>query len=124
VIEDNKAFLKKFGFDTEQMDNDKLQFRMDLLTEEFLETTAAMRDKNAGEWVDGHIDLLVIVLGNLNLAGIDVQKAWDEVHRANMSKERGTKKGREQSSGFDVVKPEGWSGPIHKGNHGVLDGIW
>ncbi len=124
MIDDNKAFQKKFGFDSKQLTTDNLQFRMDLLTEEFLETTKAFRDKNAEEWVDGHIDLLVIALGNLHLAGVDVEKAWKEVFRANMSKERGVKKGREQSGGFDVIKPVGWKPPDHTDNHGDLDALF
>lgn len=124
MIEDNKEFQKKFGFDSQPLTKENLQFRMDILTEEFLETTKAFREKNAEEWVDGHIDLLVIALGNLHLAGVDVEKAWKEVFRANMSKIRGVKKGREQSGGFDVMKPEGWKPPSHKDNHGVLDELF
>jgi hypothetical protein len=37
-----------------------------------------------------------------------------------MSKERGIKKGREQSGGFDVIKPEGWVAPNHGDNYGNL----
>lgn len=97
---------------------------MSLLREEFEETWTAHLNGDAEEIVDGHIDLLVIAIGNLYLAGVDVEKAWDEVFRANMSKVRGVKPGRESSGGFDVYKPEGWKAPSHKDNHGVLDELF
>lgn len=124
MIEDNKAFQEKFGFDKEEFTEDKMLFRNDLLAEEFFEIQKSITEQNAEEWVDGHVDIIVIALGNLQLAGVDPQKAWDQVVRANMSKERGIKPGREQSGGFDVIKPEGWVGPDHSDNHGVLDGIF
>lgn len=124
MIEDNKAFQKKFGFDEEPFTYEKLKFRMSLLAEEYGETLHAFEHDDWEEWVDGHIDLLVIALGNLHLAGVDVEKAWNEVFRANMSKIRGVKPGREESGGFDVMKPEGWKAPSHKDNHGVLDDIY
>lgn len=124
LLEDNLAFQKKFKFDEDALTVDKLEFRNDLLTEEFQEIQLALFDNNAEEWVDGHIDLIVIALGNLHLAGINIEKAWAEVVRANMSKERGIKPGREQSGGFDVIKPKGWVGPDHSDNHGVLHDIF
>ena len=124
IIEDNKNFQSKYGFDSEPMTFDKLKFRMSLLQEEFNETLTAFIEGDAEEWVDGHIDLLVIALGNLHLAGVDIDTAWNEVFRANMSKVRGVKPGREESGGFDVMKPLGWQGPDHSDNHGKLDDIF
>lgn len=124
LLYDNEAFQKKFGFDIPEFDEAKLNFRNDLLTEEFNEMQDALKSKDAEEWVDAHIDLLVIALGNLYLAGVDIHQAWAEVFKANMSKERGIKPGREQSGGFDVIKPKNWKAPSHKGNHGKLTGIF
>lgn len=124
MIEDNKAFQKKFGFDEKPLTMEQLAFRMQLLKEEMDETVAAYKNSDAEEWVDGHVDILVIALGNLHLAGVDVEKAWKEVFRANMSKERGVKPGREESGGFDVMKPEGWKAPDHSDNHGKLDELF
>lgn len=123
LLEDNVDFQKKFGFDEKPLDPEKLRFRMQLLREEFEETWTAFLNKDSEELVDGHIDLLVIALGNLYLAGVDIEKAWGEVFRANMSKVRGVKPGRENSGGFDVMKPEGWVAPSHQDNHGVLDEV-
>jgi predicted HAD superfamily Cof-like phosphohydrolase len=38
------------------------------------------------EYVDGCVDQLVVTYGALNAAGVQVQPAWDEVQRSNMSK--------------------------------------
>jgi NTP pyrophosphatase (non-canonical NTP hydrolase) len=123
-IIDNIAFQKRYEFDKENFTKQKLEFRMSLLKEEYEETMSAYLDSDSEEWVDGHIDLIVIALGNLHLAGIDISKAWNEVYQANMSKVRGVKPGRESSGGFDVIKPEGWKGPNHEDNHGTLDEIF
>lgn len=124
MIDDNIEFQKKFKFDEKPMTIDQLEFRMSLIKEEYNETLDAYMTGNSEEWVDGHIDMIVIALGNLYLAGVDVEKAWKEVFRANMSKVRGIKPGREESGGFDVMKPEGWKAPDHSDNHGVLDGLF
>ena len=133
-IEDNEAFQTKYGFDQEPMTPEKLEFRMSLLLEEFQESMAAYMQHNAEELVDGHIDLIVIALGNLYLAGIDVNQAWSEVFEKNMQKIRGVKPGRDNSNGFDVRKPtqkdvdEGltdkvWESPNHSNNVGILKEI-
>ena len=123
IVDDIRAFTVKFGFDKDKFDAEKLKFRNQLLTEEFLEIQQALGAKDAEEIVDGLVDLVVIAVGTLVLAGVDVDKAWNEVMRANMSKVRGVKKGRENSGGFDVTKPEGWKAPNHSSNHGNLDEI-
>lgn len=38
------------------------------------------------EYVDGCVDQLVVTYGALNAAGVQVEPAWDEVQRSNMSK--------------------------------------
>lgn len=124
LLEDNIAFQRKYEFDKKKLTKEQLQFRMLLQQEEFNETLAAFLEGNSEEFVDGLIDTIVIALGTLHLAGVDTEKAWNEVYRANMSKVRGVKKGRESSGGFDVVKPDDWVGPIHEDNHGDLDELF
>ena len=71
--------------------------------------------------VDGIIDMCVFAIGTLEVFGVDANKAWDQVLKANMSKEVGIKEGRPNPLGLpDLVKPEGWKGPTHKGNHGNI----
>jgi predicted HAD superfamily Cof-like phosphohydrolase len=118
-----QELYEKYGFFEEGFDLKKLVFRMELLQEEFEETTQAVIDRNAEEVVDGLIDLIVIAIGTLELAGVNTHKAWNEVMRANFEKQRGIKPGRENSGGFDVIKPEGWKGPNHENNHGKLEEV-
>ena len=120
-------------FDTDcavnAMDNVNLQsfvdFRMNLLEEEYEETWEAAESKDAEEFVDGLIDLVVVAIGTLDLLGVDVAKAWGRVMDANMSKEVGIKPSRPNPMGLpDLVKPAGWRGPSHLNNHGYLPEIW
>lgn len=106
-----------------------LRFRLDFLHEELGETEKAAKSGIPGpidgeEVVDGLIDLCVVAIGTLDALGVDVYKAWDEVHKANMTKEVGVKESRPNPLGLpDLVKPEGWVGPSHKDNHGLLSGL-
>lgn len=124
MVRDMKDLYKKYGFFDEEFDLKKLVFRMELLQEEFEETTQAVVDLNAEEVVDGLIDLIVIAIGTLELAGVNTHKAWNEVMRANFEKQRGIKPGRENSGGFDVIKMPDWVPPSHMNNHGALDDIF
>jgi len=101
-----------------------LEFRVDFLKEELMETQAAVADKDAEEIVDGLIDLCVVAIGTLDAFGVDPYKAWDEVLKANMQKEVGVKPSRPNPLGVpDLVKPEDWQAPSHEGNHGKFNNI-
>ena len=122
----------KFGVNDWQYDNKNnkelmqkyIAFRMAMIQEEVDETNAAIKDGNAEEIVDGLIDMCVFAIGTLNVFGMDSQKAWDAVHDANMAKEPGVKESRPNPFGMpDLIKPEGWEGPSHEGNHGDLPNI-
>lgn len=119
LIVDSHLLLTKFGMNVKPT-YEQLQFRQTLLEEEVDESLQALQNYDPDDWVDAQVDLIVIALGNLALAGVDIQQAWDEVFKANISKERGVKPGRESSGGFDLIKPAGWVGPSHEGNHGYL----
>jgi len=99
-----------------------LEFRLNFLQEELDETRAgAILDKNPEEVVDGLIDLCVVAIGTLDAFGVDAHKAWDEVLKANMAKEVGVKPERPNPLGLpDLIKPEGWTNPSHKENHGII----
>jgi predicted HAD superfamily Cof-like phosphohydrolase len=101
--------------------NKFLEFRIKFLQEELGETANAVKNKDAEEIVDGLIDLCVVAIGTLDAFGVDAYKAWDEVHNANMAKERGIKESRPNPLGLpDLIKPEGWNGPEHDDNTGNL----
>ena len=98
-----------------------LQFRIDFLQEELDETKSAFKADDPEEIVDGLIDLIVIAIGTLDIFQVDIHDAWKEVANANISKKVGVKEGRPNPLGLpDLVKPEGWIGPDHIGNVGLL----
>ena len=99
-----------------------MQFRVGFLLEELQETEKAVNDDNdPEEVVDGLIDLVVVALGTLDAFGVDTYRAWDEVLRANLDKEVGVKESRPNPLGMpDLIKPEGWEAPTHRGNHGII----
>lgn len=101
-----------------------LEFRVDFLKEELMETQAAVTNNDPEEIVDGLIDLCVVAIGTLDAYGVDPYKAWDEVLKANMQKEVGVKPSRPNPLGVpDLVKPEDWQAPSHEGNHGKFNNI-
>ena len=98
-----------------------MQFRLAFLREELNETEAAVNNRDPEEIVDGLIDLIVVAVGTLDAYNVDGEKAWKEVLKANMNKEVGVKASRPNVLGLpDLVKPDGWKGPDHSGNTGVL----
>jgi hypothetical protein len=127
-VKDISDMQDKFGVHEWVLDpanKDKLKdflvFRLDFLEEEFEETVLAYANKDPEEIVDGLIDVCVIAIGTLLAFGVDAEQAWDAVHKANMSKESGVKPERPNPLGLpDLLKPEGWKNPSHKGNHGNL----
>ena len=110
----------------DKMDEDTLkkflQFRIDFLMEELTELKNA---ENAEDVVDAMIDLCVVAIGTLDGFGVDSHKAWDEVLKANMTKQTGIKASRPNPLGLpDLIKPEGWVGPSHSNNYGFLRKIF
>ena len=129
-FKDMQDMHKKYGVD-KWMDTEKtfdgvhlrkyMKFRIGMMQEELDETKAAFDKRDAEEMVDGMIDLCVFAIGTLEVFGVDANKAWDEVYKANMSKEVGIKEGRPNPLGLpDLVKPKDWKGPEHKDNHGNI----
>tara|TARA_B100001057_G_scaffold193466_1_gene194332 strand:- start:428 stop:838 length:411 start_codon:yes stop_codon:yes gene_type:complete len=101
-----------------------LEFRIDFLKEELEETETALIQMDSEEIVDGLIDLCVVAIGTLDAFGVDPYKAWDEILKANLSKEVGVKPERPNPMGLpDLIKPDDWEGPDHSDNHGKLNNI-
>lgn len=119
---DIKTMLSHYNFKSEQITPERLDFRFALLEEEFTELQTARQNADAEEVVDALVDIVVIALGTLELAGVDTAQAWNEVHWANMTKIRGAKPGRE-SDGWDLYKPLNWRAPSHADNHGKLSNL-
>ncbi len=99
-----------------------LNFRINFLQEELDELKKA---KNGEEIVDALIDICVVAIGTLDAFNVNAYKAWDEVLKANMNKVVGIKKDRPNPLGLpDLVKPNGWVPPNHRGNHGIIDSLF
>lgn len=120
VFEDMAQFDLKYGFDSVPMTPKFLAFRMRFLVEELFEAILACETNDPDKLVDSLIDLIVVAAGTLSIGKVDGQKAWDEVRRANMSKERRENLTRQGSGGADLVKPDGWQAPDHTHNWGTL----
>lgn len=111
---DNKELMRKF-----------IAFRLMMQYEELGETmSAALVQNSPEEVVDGLIDTIVFAIGTLDIMGVDVKAAWDQVYEANMAKKAGVKPGRPNKFGLpDLLKPAGWTPPSHEGNHGHFPDI-
>ena len=89
-FEDVKKFMETFG----QMvrtkpqfpDEKTIQLRYDLINEELKELELAMKTKNLKEIADALTDILYVTYGAGYAYGIDLDKCFKEVQRANMSK--------------------------------------
>ena len=89
-FEDVKIFMKTFG----QMvrtkpqfpDEETMQLRYDLIKEELNELEQAMKTKDLKEVADALTDILYVTYGAGYAYGINLDKCFEEVQRANMSK--------------------------------------
>lgn len=116
VFEDIHVMYYKFNFPNPAtprlLDNKLMRDRLDFLLEELNETDQAFVEDDLPEVIDGLIDLMVVAAGTLHLMGVDSQRHWDEVQRANMDKKPGIKEGRDMQ--YDLYKPVGWVPPQHR----------
>ena len=89
-FEDVKIFMETFGqiIRTKPQFPDKktMQLRYDLIKEELNELENAMKTKNLKEIADALTDILYVTYGAGYAYGINLDKCFKEVQRANMSK--------------------------------------
>ena len=89
-FEDVKKFMETFGQlvrTKPQFPDDKtMQLRFDLIQEELNELKEAMQTKNLKEIADALTDILYVTYGAGYAYGINLDKCFKEVQRANMSK--------------------------------------
>lgn len=96
--------------------DDVVRFRLKFLQEELDEITKAADLRNLPQFVDGLVDLTYVALGTAHLCRVPFDYCWDEVHAANMRKERAASADDNRSvrrHSLDVVKPAGWVAPNH-----------
>ena len=89
-FEDVKIFMETFGQKVRtkpQFPDDKtMQLRFGLIREELSELEKAMKTKNLKEVADALTDILYVTYGAGYAYGINLDKCFKEVQRANMSK--------------------------------------
>ena len=87
---DVKTFMKTFGqiirTEAQFPDEKTMQLRYDLIKEELTELEEAMKTKNLKEVADALTAILYVTYGAGCAYGIDLDKCFKEVQRANMSK--------------------------------------
>lgn len=105
-----------------------LTFRRDCIREELGELNEALETLDADAAVDALVDLSVFAIGTLDLLGVDAEKAWRDVMRANLAKCPGEKRRNTSVDTFgfpELCKPEGWTAPCHSENLGdVAEAMW
>ena len=89
-FDDVKKFMKVFGQQVKTKpqfpDEKTMRLRFDLIKEELNELEQAMKTKNLKEIADALTDILYVTYGAGCAYGIDLDKCFKEVQRANMSK--------------------------------------
>ena len=89
-FEDVRKFMETFGqiVRTKPQFPDKktMQLRYDLIDEELKELEQAMKTQNLKEIADALTDILYVTYGAGYAYGINLDKCFKEVQRANMSK--------------------------------------
>jgi predicted HAD superfamily Cof-like phosphohydrolase len=114
-FEDVQAFHSKFGIQVPEkpqlLDDDTYNFRLGFLKEELQEFINAQYHGDLATAADSLIDLVYVAIGTADMMGIGQdcwQEMWDEVQRANMSKERSSGSDDDRSTrkhSLDIVKP-------------------
>jgi len=94
------------------LSQDRLRFYLGNVNEELQELTEATAAGDIGEAADAIVDLIYFSLGRLYEMGVPADVVFDDVHLANMAKNRGRKL-REVQHDDDAIKPEGWTAPDH-----------
>ena len=89
-FEDVKTFMKTFGqivrTKPQFPNGETMQLRYDLIKEELNELEHAMKTKDLKEVADALTDILYVTYGAGYAYGINLDKCFKEVQRANMSK--------------------------------------
>lgn len=84
-----------------------LDLKINLIDEEVnKELIPALKSGDILAIADGAVDSIVVILGAMISAGIDIRPIWDEIHRTNLAK-----KGGPFRADGKRMKPEGWLPP-------------
>lgn len=130
-VQDVNTMQEKFGVRTRvnELTQEELcefiEFKYRFLQEEMTELKHSIENRDADLFVDSIIDLCVVAIDTLQALGVNSTLAWDRVHQANIAKEPGVKPNRPNPLRLpDLIKPEGWVGPEHHDNIGLVEKAW
>lgn len=113
-IKDVQAFHQRFGMvvggDPGHLTRRYVKERIDLIQEELNELKDAADRDCLVDQLDALVDMVYVIKGTAVAMGFTKlwRAAWNEVQRANMSKERGV---GPRGNKVDAVKPAGWLAP-------------
>jgi len=90
---------------------DNQSLYVNLIQEEFDEFLSGIHAEDDVEQLDACMDMIWVILGFCHMKGYDVDGAWGEVRKTNLSKiDDITGKVIRRSDG-KILKPEGWKEP-------------
>jgi len=88
------------------------RFRRKFLEEELEEFKDAQDRDDIVGMADALVDLVYVALGTAHFYGLPWEALWDEVQRANITKERAASAdASKRGSAWDVIKPSDWQPP-------------
>ena len=105
MYNDVKTFIEACDQETNSTNGD---LYANLVTEEFEEFWQAENDV---ERLDACMDLIWVILGYCYMRGYNIDGAWAEVARSNLSKIDATTGKVIKREDGKVLKPEGWTPP-------------
>ncbi len=107
IVDFNQEVMKlELPIEPVGLNKEKRELWGKLIIEEVSELLAGMDKDDLVEMADGGADAIVVILGAMVNAGLDMRPIWDEVHRTNMAK-----KGGAIRTDGKRLKPEGWKPP-------------
>lgn len=82
-----------------------------LINEEQQEFLDAYNNNDEVEMLDACMDMIWVILAFCHMKGYNVQGAWDEVTKTNLSKINPITGKVERRADGKILKPDGWSEP-------------
>ena len=108
MYDDVKTFIE--ACEQEKTEKNATLYK-NLIREEFDEFIKSYLEKDDEGQLDGCMDLIWVVLGYCYMRDYDVNGAWKEVARSNLSKIDSTTGKVNKRKDGKVMKPEGWTPP-------------
>jgi len=111
IFEDQRKFMQASDQTVDKYNEGQYNLYYNLIKEEVQELKEAFEADDKVEVLDALLDIIVVSIGMAYSAGFDIEGAWNEVIRSNMSKvdpETGKVLKREDGK---VLKPATFSAP-------------